>query len=192
MDPLDSRTATGLRIRDAAAVELDEVGALLGAVYGAFREHFPADAWERYIGEIVDVRSRFGESEVIVAERGGRVVGTIGFYPEASRSALERWPAGWGSIRTLGVRVEARRRGVGEALARECVRRAQTRELRAVGLHTASYLSAATRLYERVGFCRAAEFDIEIGEMFTGRSLASAYSWMAQAYRLDLEEAWDA
>lgn len=38
-------------------------------------------AWERYIGEIVDVRSRLGESELIVAERAGRLVGTIGFYP---------------------------------------------------------------------------------------------------------------
>jgi predicted N-acetyltransferase YhbS len=129
---------------------------------------------------------------VIVAEHGGRVVGTIGLFPDASRSALERWPAGWGSIRTLGVRAEARRAGVGEALARECVCRARARGLRAIGLHTASYLSTATRLYERVGFCPAAEFDIEIGEMFTGRSLASAYSWMAQAYRLDLEEVWDA
>jgi ribosomal protein S18 acetylase RimI-like enzyme len=62
------------------------------------------------------------------------------------------------------------------------------RRLRAIGLHTASYLEAATRLYQRLGFRRAAEFDIEIGEMFTGRSLASADSWLAQAYVLDLEE----
>jgi ribosomal protein S18 acetylase RimI-like enzyme len=177
-----------LRLRDARRDELDKVAALLGAVYGVFREHFPPDAWERYIGEIVDVRSRLGESELIVAERWDRLVGTIGFYPDASRATLERWPEGWGSIRTLGVCIDARCTGVGEALARECVRRARQRRLRAVGLHTASYLQAATRLYQRLGFRRAPDFDIEIGEMFTGRSLTAQQSWLACAYVLDLED----
>lgn len=148
----------------------------------------PGRAWEHYIGEIVNVRNRLGESELIVAERAGLLVGTIGLYTDASRSALERWPQGWASIRTLGVRAGARRQGVGTALARECLRRAREREARAIGLHTASHMTAATRLYERVGFRRAPELDIEIGEMFTGRSLPPGESWQAQAYRLDLEE----
>jgi ribosomal protein S18 acetylase RimI-like enzyme len=180
---------SGVRVRDARTEELDEVARLLAEVYGAFRAHLPADAWECYIGEIVDVRGRLGESELIVAEHAGRLVGTIGFYPDAARSAIERWPHGWASIRTLGVRAEARRRDVGTALARECVRRAQARGARAIGLHTAAHMAAATRPYERLGFRRAPEFDIEIGEMFTGRSLPPGESWQAQAYRLDLEEA---
>ena len=188
MDRSDTRTSGELVVRDALPGELDQVAGLLGEVYGVFREHFPADAWASYIGEIVDVRSRLGESELIVAEDAGRLVGTIGFYPDASRSPLERWPEGWGSIRTLGVSVDARCSGVGDALARECVRRARARGLRAIGLHTASHLAAATRLYERIGFRRAPEFDIEIGEMFTGRSLAPGDSWVAKAYRLDLKE----
>jgi hypothetical protein len=58
----------------------------------------------------------------------------------------------------------------------------------AIGLHTAPHMPVATRLYERVGFRRAPAFDIEIGEMFTGRSLAREHSWMALAYQLDLKE----
>jgi ribosomal protein S18 acetylase RimI-like enzyme len=73
--------------------------------------------------------------------------------------------------------------------ARECVRRAQARKAKAIGLHTAPHMAAATRLYERVGFRRAPELDIEIGEMFTRRSLPPTQSRQAQAYRLDLEEA---
>lgn len=188
MDSRDIPVANRLLLRDARRRELDQVAALLGEVYGVFREHFPDDAWESYIGEIVDVRSRLGESELIVAARDGRLVGTVGFYSDASRSALERWPAGWGSIRTLGVHADARRRGVGDALARECIRRARKQRLRAVGLHTAAHLEAATRLYQRLGFVRAPEFDSEIGEMFTGQSLAGGHSWLAQAYVLDLKE----
>lgn len=189
MDQPRGSSRCGVRVRDARTDEFDEVAQLLAEVYGAFRAHLPADAWARYIGEIVDVRSRLGESELIVAEDAGRLIGTIGFYPDASRSAIERWPHGWASIRTLAVLAAARRRGVGTGLARECVRRAQERGAKAIGLHTAAHMGAATRLYERVGFRRAPEFDIEIGEMFTGRSLPPGESWQAQAYRLDLEEA---
>jgi len=189
VDHAAGSSLSDVRVRDARTAELDELARLLAEVYGGFRTHLPADAWKRYIGEIVDVRGRLGESELIVAEHGGRLIATIGFYPDAAHSAIERWPAGWASIRTLGVRADARRRGVGTALARECVRRAQARGSKAIGLHTAAHMAAATRLYERLGFRRAREFDIEIGEMFTGRSLPPAESWQAQAYRLELEEA---
>lgn len=188
MDTSSSRTPSEVRLRDARAGELDEVAGLLAEVYAVFRGHLPARAWDSYIGEIVDVRSRLGESELIVAERAGLLVGTIGLYPDASRSALEDWPQGWASIRTLGVRPGAWRQGIGMALARECVRRARDHQASAIGLHTASHMAAATRLYERVGFRRAPGLDIEIGEMFTGRSLPPGESWQAQAYRLDLEE----
>lgn len=177
-----------LELRDAPPSELDEAARLLAGVYAVFRGHLPPEAWQSYIGEIVDVRSRLAESELIIAERGGDLVGTIGLYPDASRSRVERWPESWASIRTLGVRAGARRQGVGTALARECVRRARERNAKAIGLHTASHMATATRMYERLGFRRAREFDIEIGEMFTGQSLARGESWHALAYQLDLTE----
>src|SRR5438270_7126732 len=99
MDASVSRAVSNVRIRDARRDELDTVSSLLAGAYGEFRPHFPPEAWERYLGEIVDVGSRLPDSELIVAEGKGLLVGTIGFYPDASRSTLERWPPGWGSIR---------------------------------------------------------------------------------------------
>lgn len=96
--------------------------------------------------------------------------------------------AGWASIRTLAVRSDARDRGVGESLTRECIRRARERGAVAVGLHTSPIMEAANRLYGRLGFRRAPEFDIEIGEMFTSRRLPPGASWQAQAFRLDIKE----
>lgn len=179
----------GLVLRDAQPHEVDDVAALLGDVYGVFRDRLPADAWSRYIGEIVDVAARMRGSELIVAESGGGIVGTIALYPAASGATLGYWPGRWGSIRTLAVGAEARRQGIGGTLARECVDRAQQHGGRAIGLHTASHLADATRLYKRLGFRRAPEFDIEIGEMFGGRRLSPAVSWQAQAYRVDLKGA---
>lgn len=181
-------SAAGLVLRDAQPRELDEVAALLAEVYCVFRHRLPDHAWSSYIGEITDVAGRMQDCELIVAARADRIIGTIGLYPDASRSTLERWPAGWASIRTLAVRADARCHGVGEALARECVRRAREYGRQAVGLHTASHLAAATRLYTRLGFGRVPQFDIEIGEMFAGHGLSADASWQAQAYRLDLKE----
>lgn len=185
---LSTRTPSNLQVRDAEPAELDAVATLLAEVYGVFQPHFPADAWLRYLGEIVDVRSRLGHSQIIVATQAARLAGTVGFLPDGARSRLERWPTGWASIRTLGVRHDARGHGVGTALARECVRRARHGSSRAIGLHTASFMTTATRLYERVGFRRAAEYDIEIGEMFGGRSLPPDATWQAQAFKLVLDK----
>ncbi len=190
MDTPSARTVSSVRVRDVRADELDAVSSLLADVYGEFRRRFPPEAWERYLGEIVDVRSRLPDSELIVAEHDGRLVGVVGFFPDASRSALERWPVGWASIRTLAVVSDARGKGVGEALAGECLRRARERGARTVGLHTNPFMQAATRLYKRLGFRRAPEFDAEIGEMFTGRTLPPGASWQAQGFRLDLKEGW--
>jgi ribosomal protein S18 acetylase RimI-like enzyme len=188
VDASGTRLSIDIGVRDVRLDELDGVSRLLEEVYGEFQPHFPSDLWQAYLGEIVDVRSRLGGSELIVAEIGGRLVGTVGFYPEAWRSTLERWPVGWASIRTLAVLPNTRGRGVGEALARECLRRARERDAVAVGLHTNPFMAAANRLYERLGFRGAPEFDIEIGEMFIGRRLPPDASWQAQAFRLDLKE----
>lgn len=186
MGPFSAQPVSGLGVRDAGLHELDAIASLLEEVYSEYRPHFPADAWELYLGEIVDVRSRLTDSVLIVAASESGLVGTVGFYPNASLSPLERWPAGWASIRALAVRGNARRRGVAEALGLECIRRAKAQRAQAIGLHTASFMTAATRLYERLGFRRAPDFDIEIGEMFAGRPLRPDASWQAQAFRLDL------
>ena len=181
-------SVSAMTIRDARQGELDAVASLLGQVYDAFRPLFSAEVWASYIREIVHVDSRLADSELIVAEAEGRLAGAITFYPDASRSGMERWPEGWAAIRTVAVIASARRNGIGESLARECIRRAQVRRARAIGLHTASFMVAANRLYRRLNFQRSPAFDIEIGDMFTSHSLPSDLTWQAEAFQLNLED----
>ncbi|MEV6241151.1 GNAT family N-acetyltransferase [Lentzea sp. NPDC051838] len=181
MDP-----ATRQVVRDATPDEPAAVAALLADVYAAFRPRLSDDAWPRYLGEIVDVRSRLVDSQLIVADHDGLLVGTVALYPEATRSSLEHWPEGWASIRALAVRADARGLGVGRSLAVECIRRARLCGAKAIGLHTASFMTSATRLYRSLGFERRPDDDIEVGEMFIGRPLPPEFSWQAQAYWLDL------
>ncbi len=182
------RSVSAVIIRDARRGELDAVASLLGEVYHAFQPHFSAEVWPAYLGEIVDVPSRLRDSELIVAQTKDRLVGAVTFYPDAARSGIEHWPEGWAAIRTLAVVAVARHKGLGEALTRECIRRAQGRCARAIGLHTAPFMEAANRLYRRLGFRRSPDFDIGIAEMFIGHSLPPDLNWQAEAFQLNLED----
>jgi GNAT superfamily N-acetyltransferase len=182
------RSTSDLRLDDATASELDKVARLLDEVYAVFRGHLPPEVWENYIGEIVGVRGRLGDSELIVAERAGRLVGTIGFYPDASRSAVERWPERWASIRTLAVRADARRQGLGEALVRECVRRARERKARR-SAYTPPRTCPRQRAYTSgSAFAARPSSTSRSARCSPAGRCRRRQSWQAQAYRLDLEE----
>jgi len=63
------------------------------------------------------------------------------------------------TIRMLGVAPEARGHGVGEALMRVCIERARASGQRRVRLGTRTSMTAAHRLYARLGFRRDSEHD---------------------------------
>jgi GNAT superfamily N-acetyltransferase len=106
------------------------------------------------------------------------VVGTVLLYPAGAAienpggtSATLRWP----EVRLLAVAPSARGRGVGAALMKECIHRARSAAATALTLHTTDLMQAATRLYERLGFERAHDLDLE-----------PAPGILAKGYRLDL------
>ena len=107
---------------------------------------------------MLDLRSRFRDAELLVAERGGRVVGTITLYRDASQEG-RGWPDAWSGIRAVAVEPSARGLGIGRRLTEVCIERSRAAGARAVCLHTASFMAAAVAMYESVGFGRAPEFD---------------------------------
>ena len=162
-------------VRDARTDELDQAAQMMRDAYQEYRDSFPPEMWEGYVRDIVNVRSRLGFSELIVAEHGGRLVGAVTFYPDAPRSEQEGWPPGWAGVRLLAVHPDARGLGIGRALMDECVRRSRQRAARTLGLHTTEPMSVARGMYERMGFVRVPEFDFHPGA-----------GMVVMAYRLDL------
>jgi ribosomal protein S18 acetylase RimI-like enzyme len=149
-----------LLIRDARSEELDEVSLLMKDAYLEYRDSFPPERWKSYLENVMDVRSRLSVSELIVAElNGGKVVGAVTLYLDASRSLQEGWPPGWAGIRLLAVHPAYRGRGIGHALMEECIRRCRKQHIKTIGLHTASIMDIARKMYERMGFVRAPEYD---------------------------------
>jgi ribosomal protein S18 acetylase RimI-like enzyme len=62
-------------------------------------------------------------------------------------------------MRMLAVKPGSRGRGHGILLTEACRRRAHDLEIGAIFLYTGTFMAAARRLYEKLGFKRAPEFD---------------------------------
>ncbi len=173
-----------LTIRDAAGEDLDAVSALLVDAYAQYMPRSPealtADeraGWDMYRQNIADVWSRAPISSTIVAERDGKLLGSVNYYaPGQADSPDAAWPDGWASIRLLAVSPHARGLGIGRALMGECLRRARADGATTMGLHTTTLMDVARAMYLRLGFTRVPAYDFQPVPDFT-----------IEAFRLDLQ-----
>jgi predicted N-acetyltransferase YhbS len=148
-------------IRDARPGDRESIRALTLQAYDQYAEIMDPDAWAGLSGAIRNALEVEG-AERIVAERGGRLVGSVMLYPpDADAYNGAAGPASWPELRLLAVAPEARGAGVGQALVDECVRRARRMGATELGLHTSKSMEAAMRMYRRMGFVRAPEDDFQ-------------------------------
>ncbi|MGY1915602.1 GNAT family N-acetyltransferase [Blastococcus sp. SYSU DS0973] len=112
-----------------------------------------------YAAELADVAGRARQAEVLVArDATGRVVGSVAFVPGgAFGEVLES--ADEAGFRMLAVDPDAQGQGIGAALVQECLRRASAAGKRRLVISTGTRMTAAHRLYERLGFTRLPERD---------------------------------
>ncbi|MFL5821526.1 MAG: GNAT family N-acetyltransferase [Solirubrobacteraceae bacterium] len=165
-------------IRDAQDAELDEVAGLMVAAYREYAPLMPETAWREYAQDIEAVRSRLGNSRLVICRAGGRLAGAVTFYPPGSGPW---WPREWAGFRLLAVDPDHRRGGVARALVADVIARARAAGAEAVGIHTTPWMSAAMALYEAIGFVRDRRFDFEPGITLPDGSQARV-----DCYRLDL------
>ena len=112
-----------------------------------------------YTPELADVAGRASRSELLVVrDEDGRVVGSValvlaGDFGEVIQSDDEA------AFRMLVVDPEARGRGIGELLVTTCLDRARAAGKSRMVLSTGTRMTAAQRLYARLGFTRLPERD---------------------------------
>ena len=174
---MSTTSLTGVEVRDAGRSDLPRARRVLLAAYQEYATAMPPAVFGSYLAELLDVETRAGTGRILVAEVGGRVVGTVTYYPDAAVEGLG-WPAGWAGLRGLGVEPAARGRGVGRALVEACRRRADV-----LCLHTDRLMTAAVAIYAAMGFRRAPAFDFDATSRF---ALAGVRPVPVLGYRLDL------
>ncbi len=140
-----------VRVRRVREGELEAVGRLTVAAYAADGYITPDHP---YAEHLADAAARQREATLLVAEDGeGRLVGTATVVP-AESSLVEMCRPGEVEVRMLAVAPGARRRGVGEVLARACVEAGRELGCERVILSSGTWMRTAHRLYERLGFVR--------------------------------------
>jgi GNAT superfamily N-acetyltransferase len=166
-----------LRIRDARPSDRDAIAAVTLSAYQEYALSLP-EVWEGYKRNILATLASPEAAEQIVAEKSGQLVGAVLLYPARTLGAQPGRASTalpWPEVRLLAVAPVARGQGVGTALVLECVTRGRRSGAQALTLHTTDVMRAAMRLYERLGFHRASELDLE-----------PAPGVVAKGYRLDL------
>jgi ribosomal protein S18 acetylase RimI-like enzyme len=155
-------TTEAIRVRDARDDERDAIRALTERSYAEYATIMAPAAWRGLSQAVRSALASDSPAEWIVAERDGALVGSVMLYPPAEDAyqGLARRTA-WPELRLLAVPPESRGLGIARLLVDECVRRARKAGAKELGLHTSESMQAAMRLYERLGFERAPEYDFQ-------------------------------
>jgi ribosomal protein S18 acetylase RimI-like enzyme len=143
-----------VEIRVARPEEYDRVGAITVAAYASFLLG-PTDP---YVARLRDVAGRAAVADLWVAVEGDTVLGSV-TEPPAGSAYRELGGDDDGEFRMLAVAPEAQGRGVGELLARHVIDRSRAAGHRAVVISSLPAMTAAHRLYGRLGFVRLPELD---------------------------------
>jgi predicted N-acetyltransferase YhbS len=171
------------QVRLAGAVDDDAVRRVIIAAYEQFRPAVPQTLFERYVEDLTDLGARYAAgAELLVADVGGDVVGTVTYYRDAAAQGLG-WPQGWAGFRALAVDPAARGRGTGRQLVGACIERARAAGAPALCLHTAAMMTEAIAIYEDLDFVRAPSYDITPREVL---ELDEDIGPPVIAYRLEL------
>ena len=111
-----------------------------------------------YEPELRDVAGRAAQSTVLVALLRGQLVGSLAVATQGGPLAELAVP-GEAVIRMLAVAPEARGAGVGETLMRAALELARSEGCAMVRLSSQDNMTAAHRLYARLGFLRTPALD---------------------------------
>jgi ribosomal protein S18 acetylase RimI-like enzyme len=158
---------------ERAAVEVrplrdDEHAAVAELCVAAFRAE--GHVSPRYLPIAADVAGRAAGASVLVAECDGEPAGTITVVLEGGDQAELAGP-GEAEVRVLAVAPGLQRRGVGEALARAAVEAAAERGLERVVCSCLPSMTAAQRLYARLGFRHDPQRDFSLFAGFDRQAL---------------------
>lgn len=145
-----------MRVRRATPADHGPIGEVTVAAY----QEYSAATEGGYVDHLRDAATRDRQAELWLAEdeASGEVLGTVTLCPVGS-PWREIGAEDEAEFRMLAVSPDAQRRGVGSALMDVVVRRAREDGMSSIVLSSLDGMTAAHRVYERLGFERVPERD---------------------------------
>lgn len=151
-----------IAIRPAVSADYDDVARITAAAY--LEPGYFATADHPYMRHIMDVQARAAVAPVIVAERGGVVVGSATLAVHGDEWADIARPHEL-EFRLLVVDPAVQRSGAGQAMVEWIIAKARaTPGITSIALTTGEDWHGAHALYRKLGFARAPERDWPVPE----------------------------
>ncbi len=152
-------------IRNAKPSEHKRIGQLMVQVYARL-EGFPDEteqpAYYQTLKNIGDFTKKTEVELLVAATIKGEIIGGVlyfgnmKYYGSGGAAPSEKNASGF---RLLAVHPNGRGLGVGKALSMACIEKAKEKKHKNVVIHTTEFMKVAWKMYERLGFKRAADLD---------------------------------
>lgn len=160
-----SKENSRFTIRTARPSDYESLGRLTVEVYSQLPGMPKIDEQQDYYNMLYDVekRAQMPSTEILVAvDDADRVFAGVMYISDMQSYGSNEFSSDLknaSGIRLLAVHPETRGSGLGKALTRACIDRAVENGHDQVILHTTKAMSVAWKMYEKMGFIRAAELD---------------------------------
>jgi GNAT superfamily N-acetyltransferase len=167
-----------IRVRAAEPADHTVIRDILRNAYGQYTHDILPAVWKPFLADLVDLDRHSRDGQLLVAVVDDAIAGYAAFYPDASVQGFG-WPPGWAGGRGLAVDPAFRGHGVAATLLTELEDRARAAGAAVFAFHTSGFMTSAVALYERLGYCRAPRFDIDVNAHY---GVPAARPWPALAY----------
>jgi GNAT superfamily N-acetyltransferase len=161
--------------RDAVPADYPAIREIVIAAYRQYADLIARHIFSPYLADLLDLDTHAHHGRLLVIEADGRIRASAAFYPNATAQGVG-WPSGWASGRALAVHPDARGHGIARALLATCERLARAAAAPVFAFHTASFMTGAIALYERLGYRRAPEFDFDMAARYSRSGAAPIMS----------------
>lgn len=157
-------------IRNAKTSEFKSLGALLVEVYSKL-EGFPkAEAQPEYYKMLANIGEVTAQphTELLIAIANDKLLGGVVYFSNMKyygAGGIAKKQKNASGFRLLAVAPDARGLGVGKQLIDTCIAKAKAHQHKEVLIHSTKSMQIAWRMYERMGFKRAADLDFLQGNL---------------------------
>lgn len=158
-----ARPTTWPFVRAAVPADHPAIRDVVTAAYRQYANLIPPDIFSPYLAGLLDLDTHARLGRMFVVEADERVCAFGAFYPDGS---TQGFPPGCASGRALAVNPDARGNGAARALLAVGEDLALQAGSPVLAFHTHSYMAGAIALYERLGYRRAPDFDLDLAARY--------------------------